>query len=90
MRGGYLQAAYHAYRRDELDIAPFVRIERYDIQQQEDPTLGLFQDPNNNERVNTFGINLKIHPQVVLKTDIQRYSTDRTKNRFDIGIGYMF
>ena len=90
MKGGYLQAAYHAYRRDELDIAPFVRIERFDIQQQEDPTLGLFQDPNNNERVNTFGINLKIHPQVVLKTDIQRYSTDRTKNRFDIGIGYMF
>lgn len=90
MKGGYVQAAYHVYKQDYLDIAPFLRVERFDITQQEDPTLGLFQDPNNNERVNTFGINFKIHPQVVLKTDIQRYSTDKSKNRFDIGIGYMF
>jgi hypothetical protein len=90
MKGAYLQAAYHVYKKGDLDVAPFFRIERYDIQQQEDVALGLFQDPNNNERVNTFGINFKIHPQVVLKTDIQHFSTDHSKSRFDIGIGYMF
>lgn len=90
MKGAYVQAAYHAYRRGNLDVAPFVRVERFEIVQQEDASLDLFQDPNNNERVNTLGINFKIHPQVVLKTDVQRYSTDRTKDRFDIGIGYMF
>ena len=71
-------------------MAPFVRIERFEIRQQEDASLGLLQDPNNLERVRTLGVNFKIHPQVVLKTDIQRYSTDKTKDRFNIGLGYMF
>jgi len=31
-----------------------------------------------------------IDPQVVIKADIQRYSVDRTKDRFDIGLGYVF
>jgi len=90
MKGAYVQAAYHVYQRGDLDVAPFVRVERFEILQQEDAALGLFQDPNNNEHVSTLGVNFKIHPQVVLKADIQRYSTDRTKNRFDLGIGYMF
>lgn len=90
MRGAYVQAAYHAYRKDNYDVAPFVRIERFDIRQQEDPANGLFQDPNNNERVRTIGVNVRIHPQVVLKADVQRYQTDKAKDRFDIGIGYMF
>ena len=90
LMGWYGQAAYHVYRRGDLDVAPFMRIERFEIRQQEDPALGVFQDPNNLERVRTFGVNFKIHPQVVLKTDVQRYSTDRTKDRFNIGLGYMF
>jgi hypothetical protein len=90
MKGGYLQAAYHVYKKGDFDVAPFARLERYDIQQQEDPTLGLFQDPNNNERVKTVGVNFWIHPQVVLKTDVQWYATDKSKNRFNLGIGYMF
>ncbi|HMH19640.1 MAG TPA: hypothetical protein VK572_15995 [Burkholderiales bacterium] len=90
MKGGYIQAAYHVYKKGDLDVTPFVRVERYDIQQQEDSALGLFQDPNNNERVRTIGVNFKIHPQVVLKTDMQWYATDKSKNRFDLGIGYMF
>ncbi|MGB7543782.1 MAG: porin [Burkholderiales bacterium] len=90
LKGAYVQAAYHAYKQGDFDAAPFVRLERFDIAQQEDPANGLFQDPNNFERVRTIGINFKIHPQVVLKTDVQRYATDKTKDRFDIGIGYMF
>lgn len=90
MKGWYGQAAYHVYRRGDLDIAPFARIERVEIRQQEDAALGLFQDPNNLERIRTVGINFYVHPQVVLKADVQRYSADRTKDRFNLGLGYMF
>lgn len=90
MTGSYVQAAYHVYKQGDLDVAPFVRFERFDITQAEDPANGLLQDPNNSERVRTIGINFKIHPQVVLKTDVQRYYTDKSKDRFNIGIGYMF
>ncbi len=90
LKGWYGQAAYRLYRKGDLDVAPFARLERFEIRQQEDPGNGLFQDPRNLERVRTFGINFKPHPQVVIKTDIQRYSVDRTKDRFNVGLGYMF
>lgn len=90
MKGWYGQAAYHVYRRGDLDIAPFARYERLEILQQEDPALGVFQDPNNRERIKTIGVNFYVHPQVVLKADVQRYSTDRTKDSFNLGLGYMF
>src|SRR4051812_42322534 len=90
MMGWYTQAAYHLYRRGDLDIAPFARIERVDIRQQEDAALGVFQDPNNLERIKTIGVNFYVHPQVVVKADLQRYETDRTKDRFNLGLGYMF
>ena len=90
MKGWYGQAAYHVYRKGNLDLAPFIRVERFEILQQEDPAHGLFQDPNNLERVLTAGFNLYVHPQVVLKADVQRYSTDRSRDRFDVGLGYMF
>jgi hypothetical protein len=90
LKGWYGQAAYHVYRRGDLDVAPFVRLERFEIRQQEDAALGLFQDPKNLERVQTVGVNFRIHPQVVLKTDVQHYKVDGTRNRFNIGLGYMF
>lgn len=90
LKGWYGQAAYHVYRRGDLHVAPFARIERFEIRQQENATLGLFQDPKNLERVRTFGVNFKIHPQAVLKTDIQHYQVDKTKNRFNVGLGYLF
>ena len=90
MKGAYVQAAYHVYKRDKLDFAPFVRLEGIDIRQQEDPANGLFQDPANHERITTAGFNFWVHPQVVLKADVQRYRTDPTKDRFDLGVGYMF
>ena len=90
LKGWYGQAAYHVYRRGDLDIAPFARIERLEIHQQEDPSLGLFQDPNNLERIRTIGVNFYVHPQVVIKADVQRYSSDRNKDRLNLGLGYMF
>jgi opacity protein-like surface antigen len=90
MKGWYGQAAYHVYRRGDFDVAPFVRLERIEIRQQENAALGVFQDPNNLERIRTVGVNFYVHPQVVLKADVQRYSTDRSKDRLNLGLGYMF
>lgn len=90
MKGAYVQAAYHVYKSDKLDFAPFVRLEGIDIRQQEDPANGLFQDPANHERIITAGFNFWVHAHVVLKADVQRYRTDPTKDRFDLGLGYMF
>ena len=90
MKGAYVQAAYHAYKRGNFDVAPFIRYERVDIRQAEDPRNNLFQNPNNNERIKTLGVNFWLHPQVVLKADIQRYATDKSQDRFDLGLGFMF
>jgi hypothetical protein len=90
MKGWYAQAAYHVYKKGNFDVAPFVRYERIDIRQAEDPANGLFQDPNNNERIRTFGVNFWVHPQVVLKADIQRYTTDKTQDAYRLGAGFMF
>lgn len=90
LKGWYGQAAYHLYRKGDLDFAPFVRLERFEIRQQEDPASGLFQDPANLEHVRTIGFNFYLHPQVVIKSDLQRYSADRSRDRFNIGLGYMF
>jgi hypothetical protein len=90
MKGWYAQAAYHVYKQGNFDVAPFIRYERIDIRQAEDPGNNLFQDPNNNERIKTLGVNFWVHPQVVLKADIQRYATDKGQDRVDIGAGFMF
>jgi hypothetical protein len=90
MKGWYAQAAYHVYKRGNFDVAPFVRYERIDIRQAEDPANGLFQDPRNNERIKTIGVNFWVHPQVVLKADIQRYATDKTQDAYRLGLGFMF
>jgi len=90
LKGAYVQAAYHAYKRGNFDLAPFVRYERIDIKQQEDPANGQLQDPKNIERIKTIGVNFWVHPQVVLKADVQRYATDKSQDQFNLGLGFMF
>ena len=90
MKGWYVQTAYHLYKKGNFDVAPFVRYERIDIRQAEDPANGLLQDPRNDERIKVAGVNFWVHPQVVLKADIQWYTTDKSQSRFDIGGGFMF
>ena len=90
MKGWYAQAAYHVYKRGNYDVAPFIRYERIDIRQAEDPANGLLQDPRNDEKIKTIGVNFWVHPQVVLKADIQRYATDKTQDAYRLGLGFMF
>lgn len=86
--GWYGQAAYHVWHSGDFDLAPFVRYEKYNTQQQ--VAGGFPADPLNDERVITAGLNFMLHPQVVLKTDFQKYKTDNGRNRLNVGVGYMF
>jgi hypothetical protein len=90
MKGWYAQAAYDVYKRGNFDVAPFIRYERIDIRQAEDSANNLLQDSRNDERIKTFGVNFWVHPQVVLKADIQRYATDKTQDAYRLGLGFMF
>ena len=71
-----------------MSLAPFVRYAKYDTQKE--VAAGYAINPLNNEQVTTIGLNFYVHPQVVLKVDVQDYDTDDTKDRFDFGIGWMF
>ena len=86
--GWYVQAAYHLWKRGDLDLAPFVRFERYNTQRS--VAEGFSADPLNDERVSSVGVNYYVHPQVVLKADFQNFRADDTKDRFNLGVGYMF
>ncbi|TCV90362.1 porin [Sulfurirhabdus autotrophica] len=86
--GWYTQAAYHVWKKGDFDVAPFIRYERYNTQAS--VADGYASDPLNNETVTTMGVNFKLHPQVVLKADIQNFKTDNKKDRYNLGIGYMF
>ncbi|MBI1395682.1 MAG: hypothetical protein GC151_06850 [Betaproteobacteria bacterium] len=86
--GWYVEAAYHAYKKGDLDVAPFVRYARYDTQESVAP--GFTIDPLNNEKVTTVGLSFKVHPQVVFKVDYQNFRTDDKKDRVNVGVGYMF
>jgi uncharacterized small protein (DUF1192 family) len=86
--GWYGQAAYHVWRQGDFDLAPFVRYEKFNTQQ--NVAAGFAANPLNDERVVTTGINFKLHPQVVLKADYQKFKADSGKNRLNLGMGYMF
>jgi len=86
--GWYAEAAYSVYRRGDIDVVPFVRYSDYNTQERVAP--GFTINPVNDEDVVTVGVSLYVHPQVVFKLDIQDYSNDDTKDRFDVGVGWMF
>lgn len=86
--GYYAEAGYHFAFGDEMEVAPFARYERYNTQAS--VPSGFSADDKNNERVTTFGVNFKLHPQVVFKADFQDFQKDPKKDRFNLGLGYMF
>jgi len=88
IHGWYGQAAYHLWTEGDLDFAPFVRYEKFNTQQS--VAAGFVADPLNDERVVTAGFNFKLHPQVVLKADYQKFKADSGKDRLNMGVGYMF
>ncbi len=86
--GWYGQAAYHVWKSGDMRLSPFVRYERYNTQASVD--AGYTTDPLNDETVTTVGANFNLSREVVFKADYQNYKTDNKKDRFDLGVGYMF
>lgn len=86
--GWYTQAAYHVWKKGDMDLAPFVRYERYNTQEKVAPGFSI--DPLNSERVWTVGANFWLAPGVVFKADYQNYQKDNAKDRFNLGVGYQF
>lgn len=86
--GWYGQAAYHVWKKDDMRLSPFVRYERYNTQDSVD--AGYTTNPLNDETVVTAGANFNLSREVVLKADYQNYKTDNKKDRFNLGVGYMF
>ncbi|HEY8119446.1 MAG TPA: porin [Methylophilaceae bacterium] len=90
--GWYMQVAYHAYKTSEIDIAPFIRFERFDVGQQENAADGSFfpRDVTARDRITTVGVNIYPHPDVVVKADYQHYQNDDAHSSFNLGLGYQF
>jgi hypothetical protein len=86
--GWYGQAAYHVWQKDDMRLTPFLRYERYNTQASVD--AGYTANPLNDEAVTTVGANFNLSREVVLKADWQNYKTDSLKDRFDLGVGWMF
>ena len=86
--GWYGQAAYHVWKQGDMRLSPFVRYERYNTQASVD--AGYTANPLNDESVMTVGANFNLSREVVLKADYQNYKTDNKKDRFNLGVGYMF
>jgi hypothetical protein len=86
--GWYGQAAYHLWKNGDMRLSPFVRYERYNTQASVDP--GYAKDPLNDEKLWTLGANFNLSRDVVFKADWQDYKADNTKDRFNLGVGYMF
>jgi len=100
--GYYVQGAYKVWESGGEKLTPFVRWEHYDMGASYQgiapgfttvPT-GLASDgkpwPQPHDRVWTVGTNYYLNPNVVLKADYQRFSTNTDLTRVDLGLGLAF
>mgnify|MGYP003769105859 CR=1 FL=1 len=89
--GGYVQGAWKVWERDDSSLAPFLRYEAFNTAAAYAPApIGLAPDTAPAEHVWTIGANYWLNPNIVFKADYQHFDVDDTKNRFDLGMGYMF
>jgi hypothetical protein len=89
--GWYVEAAYKVWEKDNQSVAPFVRYEKWDTQ--DELASNTVRDSASNNHVWTVGANYWPDPQVVLKMDYQNYDKpdgDKGDKRFNLGLGYMF
>jgi hypothetical protein len=86
--GWYGQVAYKVWERNEMSLTPFFRYEYYNTQSS--MPAGFLADPANASHVATTGLTYRLHPQVVIKADYQKFVEHSDNNRVDLGLGYMF
>jgi len=89
--GAYMQAAYKLCQHDDLSFKPFARLERLNTRQAyADLGAGLTPSSAPTETVRTVGLNVDVGSHVVVKADAQMYQVDRSKHRFNLGLGWSF
>ncbi len=86
--GWYLQAAYKAWEAGDLSLSPFMRYEFFDTQAT--MPAGFDRDPANRDHVFTAGLTFRLHPQVVIKADYQKYQDNSLSDRYNLGLGFMY
>jgi len=89
--GWYLQGAYKVWSSEDYALSPFLRWEQFNTARSyADLGPGLTPDAAATERVITFGANLQITPQIVVKADYQRFRENKDLNRVNLGLGWSF
>jgi hypothetical protein len=89
--GWYTQAAYNVWESGTYRLTPFVRYERFNTGAEYAALpAGMEIDTQPLERVWTYGLNFNLNDNVVIKTDLQRFKEDSSRNRFDLGVGLAF
>ena len=89
--GWYAQGAYRLWQGGDYSLVPFARYEQLNTAiSYSGLPMGLAPDNAPDTRVWTAGASFYLHPQVVLKLDVQRYLNDSDLNRVNVGVGFHF
>ncbi len=89
--GWYAEAAYKMWNQGDYSLAPFIRYERFNTAAKfADLGAGLTPEAAATEGVATVGANFKLNANVVFKADYQKFKVDTGRDRFNLGLGYMF
>ncbi|SEB26578.1 OprO/OprP family phosphate-selective porin [Variovorax sp. YR216] len=89
--GWYVQSAYRLWSQGEYAITPFARYERYNTANSYAGLApGLAPAIQPDTRVWTLGASFFVTPQVVFKADYQRFLSDSSLDRFNLGLGLTF
>ena len=86
--GWYFQTAYKVWDAGDLSLSPFARYEFFDTQSK--MPAGFASDPVNRDHVFTAGLSFRLHPQVVIKADYQKYQDNSLNDRYNLGLGFMY
>ena len=90
-RGWYAQAAYRLWHSGDYSLIPFTRYEHVNTAVS---YSGLFPgqvfSTGPDHKVWTVGVSYYLHPQVVVKMDIQKYQDNSDLDRFNMGIGFHY
>ena len=90
-RGWYAQAAYRLWRKGDYSLVPFARYERVNTALGYSGVFaGQVYDNAPESKVITAGASYYLHPQVVLKMDMQKYQNNSALDRLNMGVGFHY
>ena len=89
-RGWYAQAAYRLWRKGDTSLVPFTRYERINTALGFSGLGGLAPANDPDTKVWTVGASYYLHPQVVVKMDVQKYQNNSALDRFNMGLGFHY